>query len=364
MRFEHVLGALAMTQARSAGRAARTRTRAGSQRANRSIRPRSANTGRSYPEGGIRRRRAGKGFVYVDAHGSRITAEADLDRIRRLAIPPAWTQVVIASSPRARIQATGIDNRGRKQYRYRATWRARRDRTKFERLIAFGSALPRIRERVAADLALPGLPREKVLAVVVRLLDETLIRIGNDAYARDNGSFGLTTLRDEHAAIASASVTFTFRGKSGREHQIRLRDRRLSRIVARCRDVPGAPLFQYRDGDGAVHRIRSVDVNRYLQEAAGEHCSAKDFRTWSGTLACARYLWSQPAPEGERAKKALISRAVAEAARALGNTAAVCRSSYVHPGIFAAYAAGGLGQPGRSYGDEQALLALLAEWPA
>ena len=239
---------------------------------------------------GITRRRAGKGWSYIDPDGVVIRDAKELQRIRALVIPPAWTNVWINPNPRGHIQATGRDARGRKQYRYHAKWRATRDETKFSRMIAFGEALPRIRERVAADLELPGLPREKTLAIAVRLLDEALIRVGNAEYARENDSYGLTTLRDDHVDVSGSTVHFTFRGKSGKTHEIDVRDRRVARIISRMQDLPGQHLFQYLDADGEPHAIGSEDVNAYLQEIAGEAFTAKDFRTWGGTVLAARSL--------------------------------------------------------------------------
>ena len=242
-------------------------------------------------EAGIRREKGRGGlFRYVGGDGAVVRDDKSLDRIRRLAIPPAWTQVWIAPKANAHIQATGRDAKGRKQYRYHPEWRRVRDAHKYERMHAFGSALPGIRARVECDLARAGLPREKVLAVVVRLLELSLIRVGNDEYARENQSFGLTTLRDKHVAIEGATISFDFKGKSGKRHKIKIADRRLARIVKRCRDVPGFELFQYLDDDGNRHASDSADVNDYLREITGEAFTAKDFRTWAGTVLAAMSL--------------------------------------------------------------------------
>jgi DNA topoisomerase-1 len=291
---------------------------------------------------GIRRKMGPLGFEYFGPDGSRITDEAELARIRTLVIPPAWNDVWICSTPRGHLQATGRDARGRKQYRYHARWRSVRDETKYDRMIAFGEALPRIRARTERDLGVPGLPREKVLAAVVELLARTLIRVGNDEYARANRSFGLTTLRDRHVEVNGAEVTFEFRGKSGKSHAVRLRSRRLAAIVRRCRDLPGYELFQYIDGDGDRQVVDSADVNAYLREVAGEEFTAKDFRTWAGTVLAVRALLAQPAPESPTHVKKNVTQAVQAVSGVLGNTPAVCRKCYVHPAVFDAYEDGSL----------------------
>ena len=298
------------------------------------------------PDGGpgITRRRAGRGWSYRAPHGDPIRDPDELRRIRALAIPPAWSDVWINPDPRGHIQATGRDARGRKQYRYHARWRAARDETKFSRLIAFGEALPQIRERVGTDLALPALPREKTLATVVRLLDESLIRVGNAAYARENDSYGLTTLRDDHVAVSGSTVRFVFRGKSGKLHEIDVRDRRVAPIIRRLQDLPGQPLFQYLDGDGEPRTVDSEDVNAYLHEVAAEAFTAKDFRTWAGTVLAARWLRDLGPSESETAMKANIVATVDAVAERLGNTRAVCRASYIHPAIFLGYERGDLCQ--------------------
>lgn len=291
---------------------------------------------------GIRRKRAGTGFAYTGVDGKPIRDRAELRRIKALAIPPAYTGVWICPSPRGHIQATGRDARGRKQYRYHSKWRDVRDENKFGRMIAFSDALPGIRRRVARDMQLPGLPREKVLATVVRLLERTSIRIGNDEYARSNRSFGLTTLRDQHVEISGSRLRFEFRGKSGKTHAVDVADRRLARIVQRCQAIPGAELFQYLDESGARQTIDSGDVNAYLREISGQDFTAKDFRTWTGTVLAAVALQEIGVGESVRATKANIVRAVDRVAQQLNNTRAVCRKYYVHPAIFDVYEAEGL----------------------
>ena len=289
---------------------------------------------------GIRRRRAGKGFSYVGADGRPLRDKAEVARIAGLRIPPAWTGVWICPSPDGHLQATGRDARGRKQYRYHARFREARDETKYHRMLAFGAALPALRRRVDEDLALPGLPREKVLAAVVRLLERTLIRVGNDEYARTNASYGLTTLRDEHVEINGGAMHFTFRGKSGIEHTVDVRDPRLARIVKRCQDIPGEELFQYLDPDGKKHVLHSGEVNDYLRAVTGQEFTAKDFRTWAGTMLAAQELSALgPAPSVTRTKKNLL-QAIDRVAARLGNTRAVCRRCYIHPAIFDAYMEG------------------------
>ena len=301
---------------------------------------------------GIRRRKAGLGFNYKNAKGQAVTDEATLDRIRKLAIPPAWTDVWIAPTTRGHIQATGRDVKGRKQYRYHDKWRAQRDGGKFDRLIAFGRALPKLRARIERDLAARGLPREKVLAAVLRVMEMTLIRVGNEEYAKTNKSFGLTTLRDRHARIGPERAVFEFRGKSGKLHQTSFRDRRLARVVKACQDLPGQRLFQYLDDEGARRAVESADVNAYLREAMGEDFSAKDFRTWAGTVAAARALVTLPACADEGGAKRNINTCVKAVAGVLGNTPAVCRSAYIHPAVLDAYQAGEL--PLKAVGDGRA----------
>ena len=291
---------------------------------------------------GIRRAKAGDGFSYKDADGKPVTDEATLDRIRKLASPPAWTDVWIAPTARGHIQATGRDAKGRKQYRYHDRWRAVRDEHKYDRLIAFGRALPKLRARIEADLARPGLPRDKVLAAVLRVMEMTLIRVGNEEYVKANKSFGLTTLRDRHAKVGATRATFEFRGKSGKTHQVGFSDRRLARIVKACQDLPGQRLFQYLDDDGQRRAVESVDVNAYLRDAIGEDFSAKDLRTWAGTVSAARALKLCPECAGAADAKRNINTCVKAVAGILGNTAAVCRKAYIHPAVLAAYEAGDL----------------------
>jgi DNA topoisomerase-1 len=321
-------------------------------------------------EPGIRRLRAGRGFRYVGPDGDAIRDSAELRRIRALVIPPAWTDVWICPSSRGHIQATGRDGRGRKQYRYHSAWQVARDETKYERMAAFGAALPGLRRQVAEDLARRGLPREKVLATVVELLDTTCIRIGNAEYARQNDSYGLTTLRTQHVALDGGTVRFRFRGKSGKRHDVSVRDRRVARILQRCQSLPGQPLFQYLDATGQPKTIDSEDVNEYLRLVTGEDFTAKDFRTWAGSVLAASTLAARTPPESEAERTREIAAAVRQVADRLGNTAAVCRRAYIHPAVFEAYAAGTL-RPcwitpgaggGREVGlqpDEQAILALL-----
>jgi DNA topoisomerase I len=278
---------------------------------------------------------------YLTADRRPVNEQADLQRIRALAIPPAWTDVWICPHSNGHLQATGRDARGRKQYRYHQRWREVRDEVKYGRLISFAQALPKIRERTDADLRRPGLPREKVLAAVVQLLEKTLIRVGNEEYARDNGSVGLTTMRDGHAKIQGGKVRFEFRGKSGIEHAVDLEDRRLARIVKACRDLPGYELFQYVDDDGSRQEIDSADVNAYLREITGEDFTAKDFRTWAGTVLAAQALAAVARYESNTEAKRNVVQAIESVAKRLGNTKAVCRKCYIHPAILDAYMDGG-----------------------
>lgn len=291
---------------------------------------------------GIRRRRAGRGFTYVGVDGNRITDRGQLERIRSLAIPPAWTDVWISPTRRGHIQATGRDGKGRKQYRYHPRWHEVRDEVKYGRMLAFAAALPTIRQRTEEDLRRQGLPREKVLAAVVRLLEKTMIRVGNEEYARDNESFGLTTLQDEHADVRSRRVIFRYKGKSGKEHETTLTDPRLARIVKRCQDLPGQELLQYLDEDGNVRDIDSSDVNAYLREITGEDFTAKDFRTWAGTVMACMALQEFEEFDSDAEAKRNVVAAVKRVAERLGNTPAVCRSSYIHPQILDAYLDGSM----------------------
>jgi DNA topoisomerase-1 len=287
---------------------------------------------------GIRRRKRGKGFSYVDPKGNVVRDARTLERIRKLAIPPAWTDVWICPTANGHLQATGRDARGRKQYRYHADWRDVRDETKFGRMIAFGEALPTIRERVEKDLSLRGLPREKVIATVVWLLETTLIRIGNREYARQNGSFGLTTLRDGHVDIDGSKLRFEFRGKSGKDHSVEIQDRRVARIVKQCRDLPGQTLFQYLDENGERQKITSEDVNAYL----GEGFTAKDFRTWGGTVLALSALMEIGACESEREASRAVVDTIKRVSESLGNRPAICRKYYVHPVVIEKFVEGKL----------------------
>jgi DNA topoisomerase I len=291
---------------------------------------------------GITRRRAGRAFSYRDPQGRVIRERKELARIRALAIPPAWTGVWICPRADGHLQATGRDARGRKQYRYHQEWRSVRDAHKFDRTLIFARALPRIRARVEADLRRPGLPREKVLATIVRLLETTLIRVGNAEYARDNRSYGLTTFRDRHVEFDGAELAFEFRGKSGKLHRVSLRDRRLARIVRACQELPGQELFQYVDAEGVRRDVDSADVNAYLQEITGEPFTAKDFRTWAGTVLASLALSEFESFDSQAAAKRNLTRGIEQVAGRLGNTVAVCRKSYIHPAILDAYLDGSL----------------------
>jgi DNA topoisomerase-1 len=320
---------------------------------------------------GLRRRRHGKAFRFIDLHGKALRDPEHLERIRHLAIPPAWTDVWICPRADGHIQATGRDARGRKQYRYHARFREVRDETKYERMIAFADALPRIRAAVDAQLRSPSLSREKVLAAVVRLLEITLIRVGNEEYARSNGSFGLTTLREEHVDVRGSDIRFHFRGKSGVEHTVKIHDRRLARVVQSCQDLPGEVLFRYVDDEGQPHIIESSDVNAHLRELAGEDFSAKDFRTWAGTMLAAYELRELEAVDTVTAARKNLVAAVKRVSRRLGNTPAVCRRCYVHPAVFQAYLDGRLAgalaeraateraSPHHLTAEEEAVLALI-----
>lgn len=291
---------------------------------------------------GIRRRRCGKGWCYVRPDGKYVRDPETLARVRSLAIPPAWTDVWICPEPNGHIQATGRDAKGRKQYRYHPEWSEHRSNAKFGRVIAFSQALPHIREQVEKDLRRHGLPREKVVAAVVRLLETTYIRIGNKEYARANKSFGLTTLRDRHVAISGATLRFRFVGKSGQKHAVELHDRRMARIVKMCRDLPGYDLFQYVDDENVRQTVASGDVNSYLRTVAGADFSAKDFRTWGGTLLAARELRQMEPPKSQREAKRKINQVIQRVASMLGNRPATCRKYYVHPAILEAFADGSL----------------------
>jgi DNA topoisomerase I len=286
---------------------------------------------------GYTRKSKGDDFEYFDAEGKPITDEQRSLRIKRLAIPPAWTDVWICPNSNCHIQVTGRDARHRKQYLYHERWREVRDENKYDRIIAFGNALPKIRRRVAHDLKLSGLPREKVLATVVQLLERTFIRIGNEEYARENKSFGLTTMKDRHVEVKGAKLRFRFRGKSGKEHEIDVSDRRIAKIVSKLQDLPGQDLFKYCDENGEVRDVKSQDVNEYLREITGEDFSAKDFRTLAGTVLTAVALNAQEKFENNKQAKKNISTAIKAVAQILGNTPAICRKCYVHPAIFESY---------------------------
>ena len=289
---------------------------------------------------GIRRKRAGKGFTYIGPDGSPVRDAGDLNRIRSLAIPPAYTDVWICPYANGHIQATGRDARKRKQYRYHPKWREVRDETKFTKMLVFSEVLPKIRAQVERDLRQPQLTREKVLATVVSLLECTGIRVGNDEYVKANNSYGLTTLRDQHVEISGSTLRFQFRGKSGKTYQCAITDRRLARIVLRCQALPGEELFQYVDDDGQRQVISSEDVNRYLQNIAGQEFTAKDFRTWRGTMQAIAALSEIGAWTSQRQAKSNILRAIDRVSEQLNNTRAVCRKYYVHPAIFETYLAG------------------------
>ncbi len=291
---------------------------------------------------GIRRMVAGRGFAYRDPAGRTVRDADERRRIRSLAIPPAWTDVWISPDPEGHVQATGRDARGRKQYRYHPEFLRVRDETKYHHILEFARILPRIRRAVDADMGRRGLPFEKVVATVVHLLDSTLIRVGNADYARQNRSFGLTTLRDRHVAIDGGTLRFAFRGKSGKDWKIKLNDRRVARIVKACQDIPGQHLFQYMDGDGTRRSIGSGDVNAWLRDVSGEEITAKDFRTWAGTVLAAMALHEFAEFDREITAKANIREAIERVARRLGNTPTICRKCYVHPEILTSYLDGAL----------------------
>jgi DNA topoisomerase-1 len=302
---------------------------------------------------GIRRERADEGFRYFDAKGEPVDDETTLKRIKSLAIPPAWTEVWICPQANGHLQATGRDARGRKQYRYHPKWREVRDEVKYERMIKFGQALPAIRREVDRALDLPGLPREKVLATIVYLLETTMIRVGNEEYARTNKSFGLTTLRRRHVKIDGSDVEFRFRGKSGVYHKVKVHDRRLARIIRRSRDLPGQELFEYVDDDGETRTVDSTDVNDYLRQITGEDYTAKDFRTWSGTVLAAMALQEFEKFDSAAQAKKNVVRAIESVAERLGNTPSVCRKCYVHPAVLDAYLEGATLQVLRERAEEE-----------
>jgi DNA topoisomerase-1 len=291
-------------------------------------------------EPGIRRKPAGRGFSYSLPDGARLTDPAEMDRIRGLAIPPAWTDVWICTSADGHIQATGRDAKGRKQYRYNVRYRAVRDETKFDRLLDFSLVLPKIRRRVERDIGQPGLPREKMLATVVRLLEKTLIRVGSDVYTRENRSFGLTTLRRRHVEVAGSRLRFEFRGKSGVMRSVAITDRRLASIIQHCQTLPGQELFKYLDGRGRRQRVDSGDINGYLRRITRQDITAKDFRTWAGTISAATKLREIGRAKSDYQARRNVNIAIDHVAERLGNTRAVCRKYYVHPAIIRAYLEG------------------------
>ena len=293
-------------------------------------------------EPGIRRKRYGSGFAYFGNSGGKIKDPAILRRIRKLAIPPAWTDVWVCSKSNGHLQATGRDARGRKQYKYHAAFREIRDSTKYEHIVEFAKSLPAIRAKVHEDMALRGLPREKVLATVIDLLETTLIRVGNDSYAKENKSYGLTTLRTRHVAVNGSELRFHFKGKGGKVWRLQVKDRRIAKVVRACQEVPGQELFQYVDENGQRRDVTSSDVNSYLREITGRDVSAKDFRTWHGTVLAALALQALQEFDGKAALKRNIKAAIAQVASRLGNTVAICRKCYVHPEILQAYAEGQL----------------------
>lgn len=301
---------------------------------------------------GITRERGGEGFTYRNPDGSVVTDDKTLARIKGLAIPPAWERVWICRLPHGHLQAVGRDARGRKQYRYHPRWRAVRDEAKYSKMLIFGRVLPQIRKRVEEDLARPGLPREKVLAALVRLLETTLARVGNEEYAKANKSFGLTTLRNRHVKVAGSHLTFDFRGKHGVKHHIDLQNRRLARIVKRCLDIPGQELFQYLDEDNEPRAVGSEDVNEYLREISGEDITAKDFRTWAATNLAALALRELEAFDTKAKAKKNVVEAVEAVSKMLGNTPAICRKCYIHPAIFDGYLDGSLVEGLKARADE------------
>ena len=291
---------------------------------------------------GIARKKWRNGFRYFDADGVLVKDAETLGRIKSLVIPPAWADVWICANPKGHLQATGRDARGRKQSRYHPRWREVRDETKYERMLIFGAALPAIRAQVGHDLARQGLPREKILATIVRLMEITLIRVGNVEYARENKSYGLTTMRGKHVQVDGSTVTFKFQGKSGVKHTIDIDDRRLARILQRCQDIPGYELFQYMDSDGTHHTVDSADVNDYLREVSGQYFTAKDFRTWAGSVLACRMLEEFEAFGSETQAKRNVVEAIKAVAARLGNTPSVCRKCYVHPAVLDTYMTGAI----------------------
>lgn len=314
---------------------------------------------------GLGRRRAGRGFRYVTAEGRTIRDSATLERIRALVIPPAWSSVWISPDPRGHVQAIGHDDRGRRQYIYHPRFREAREAAKFEHLLAFARALPRLRRRVARDMAAPGLGRSKVLATVVNLLETTMVRVGSEAYARENGSFGLTTLRSRHVQVNGTELRFHFKGKSGKTWRLKVRDRRIAAVVKGCQELPGQHLFQYVDEAGERQNVSSADVNAYLKEASGAEITAKDFRTWGGTILAAVVLSGRGPATSATAAKAALNEAVRQVSASLGNTPAICRKCYIHPEVIGAYMDAslaleiGTGMHGGLRPEEVAVLAFL-----
>jgi DNA topoisomerase-1 len=302
---------------------------------------------------GITRKRKGSNFTYYDAEGKRLLDPSELKRIRSLVIPPAWERVWICPRTNGHLQATGFDDRGRKQYKYHSTWRTVRDEAKFERLLSFAESLPRIRVRVDEDMRRPELGREKVLATVVRLLEVSLIRIGNEEYVKENKSFGLTTMRNRHVKVEGSSARFQFRGKSGKRHVIEVSDERAAKIIRKCQDLPGQQLFEYLSPAGEVVPIASEDVNDYLQKISGQAFTAKDFRTWAGTVLAAIALGKMEEVDSQAAAKRNVVMAIEAVARLLGNTVAICRKCYIHPAVTASYLDGALARTLRRKADSQ-----------
>ena len=301
---------------------------------------------------GIKRVPGEDGFEYFQPDGARITDEAEITRIRKLAIPPAYTDVWISRDRNGHLQATGRDARGRKQYRYHPRWRVVRDEAKYHRMLVFGRVLPKIRTQVDHDLALPGLPRPRVVAALVKLLEKTMMRVGNEEYARENDSFGLTTLRDRHTRVDGSRIKFDFRGKHGIDHHLDLKDRRLANIIKRCQDLHGQHLFEFLDHDGEMHAITSDDVNQYLHDVTGEDITAKDFRTWAGTNLAAMALTGLERYDSEAKNRKQLVKAVEHVAERLGNTPSVCRKCYIHPAIFDGYLDGSLLEGLKTRADE------------
>jgi DNA topoisomerase I len=302
---------------------------------------------------GVARKQKGGNFTYHDKEGKRIRDPLELKRIRSLSIPPAWEKVWICAQANGHLQATGIDAKGRKQYKYHPIWRTVRDEAKFERLLSFADVLPKIRAQVDKDMRQPDLSREKVLATIVRLLEVSLIRVGNEEYAKENKSFGLTTMRNRHAEIAGSTVRFQFRGKSGKKHMVEVSDRRVARVVQKCQDLPGQRLFEYEDPAGEVAAIGSEDVNDYLQRITGQPFTAKDFRTWAGTVLAAIALGKMEEVDSQSLAKRNIVTAIETVARLLGNTVAICRKCYIHPAIPTSYLDGTLARTLRVKADSQ-----------